>query len=43
MEEQVLFYNLQGHFTDDAQTDLWFILPAQSKLRAFYHSQIFTH
>lgn len=39
---KIFFYNLQGHLTDNAQKDLWFILPARSKLKAFHHSQLFT-
>lgn len=40
MEDHALFYNLQGSFTDDAQTDLWFILPAKSNLKAFECSHV---
>lgn len=39
MEGHTLFYNLQGRFTDDAQTDLGLFY--QHKLKAFYCSPTF--
>lgn len=40
MEAHAFFYNLQGHFTKDAQIDFWLILPALSKLTPFLGFQL---